>query len=144
MTDEAPKHPGGRPSEYFKIGPDFVNQTVLKLAGQGASVAEWAAELGVSRPTIDYWNEHIPEFSEAFTRAKALEQAWWEKTGRDALYADKFNSAVWSKTMSGRFRNDYAERREVTGENGGPVENVTRIELVSPFDDDDAEDQASA
>jgi len=120
--------PAGRPSTYK---PEYCDQ-VIDLGKKGYSPTEIAVELGVPRTTMLSWaNEHL-EFSTALTRAKECEQAWWEKTGRDALGADKFNSAVWSKSMSARFREEYTERREVSGPGGAPVEtaDVTNRELA--------------
>ena len=44
------------------------------------------------------------------------------------MIADKFNAQVWSKSVSARFRNDYTERKEVTGADGGPLA-VTSVNL---------------
>jgi len=46
------------------------------------------------------------------TRAKTHEQAWWERAGKAGMVADKFNAAVWTKSVSARFRDDYCEKRE--------------------------------
>ena len=64
------------------------------------------------------------EFSTALTRAKVLEQAWFEREGRLNLKNREFNANLWSKSVSARFREDYTERRvsEVTGANGGAVQ----------------------
>ncbi|MGD9800155.1 MAG: helix-turn-helix domain-containing protein [Parvularculaceae bacterium] len=107
MTDE--KNRGGRPLAYEELGPDFVDATVLKLSKDGKSIAEWADELGVARSTIDYWRDNVPRFSEVFMRARASEQAWWERQARENLTADRFQQSVWAKTVSARFKSDYAE-----------------------------------
>jgi|AACY02.3.fsa_nt_gi hypothetical protein len=111
--------PGGRPTKY---DPAYCEQ-VVKLGGEGLSECEIAVEIGVARGTLHLWKETHPEFLAALTRAKEAEQAWWERTGRKALFADKFNSAVWSKSMSARFRDEYTDRvkSEVTGKDGEPL-----------------------
>lgn len=120
--------PAGRPSTYR---PEYCEK-VIDLGKKGMGPVEIAVELGVPRTTMLSWaNEHL-EFSTALTRAKECEQAWWERTGREALGADKFNSAVWSKSMSARFREEYTDRREVSGPAGAPIEtaDVTNRELA--------------
>lgn len=106
MTE--PSAPVGRPTAYK---PEYCDLIVEKQA-QGWSLAEFAASVGVSRPTIDNWAAANPEFFEALSRAKAAEQSWWERAGREALYADKFQAAVWKKSVEARFREDYTERSE--------------------------------
>jgi hypothetical protein len=121
-----------RPSTYL---PEYCEK-VIELGAQGMSVVEMAAEIGVHRETLEEnWPAAHPEFSEAFTRARVLSQAWWEKQGRVNLLlppgAGAFNSSVWSRSMAARFPKDWRESKgvELTGKDGGPVE-VNRIELV--------------
>lgn len=100
--------PAGRPSSY---DPSYCEQ-VVELGKQGKSQVQIAVALDVSRKTLWDWSEAHPEFSAALTRAKECEQDWWENAGQVGLTGDKFNSAVWSKSMSARFRDDYTERRQ--------------------------------
>ncbi len=100
--------PAGRPSDY---DPSYCDLVVEK-AGEGWSLYEVAHELNVARPTLDNWASAHPEFLNALSRAKTAAQAWWEQTGRSGMREDKFNAAVWKKTMEARFREDYTERRE--------------------------------
>ena len=100
--------PVGRPTEYK---PEYCEVVVEKQA-QGWSLAEFAAHVGVSRPTVDNWGAAYPEFLEALSRAKAAEQSWWERAGREGMFADKFNAAVWKKSVEARFREDYTERKQ--------------------------------
>ena len=114
------KRPVGRPSKYK---PEFCER-VIELASEGAGWAEYAADFGIDRPTLYDWAAAHPEFSTALTRAKVLEQAWFEREGRLNLKNREFNANLWSKSVSARFREDYTERRvsEVTGANGGAVQ----------------------
>lgn len=109
---------GGRPTKY---DPAFCAQ-VVELGKQGKSFTQIAVEIGYSKATLIGWSNQHLEFSTALTRAKECEQAWWEQKGMDGLTADKFNSAVWSKSMSARFRDDYTERREVAGVADQPIQ----------------------
>lgn len=116
--------PAGRPTLYR---PEYCER-VIELGREGKSPAQIASDLDVARPTLLAWSDQHPEFLTALTRAKVHEQAWWEDKGQAALTSDRFNSAVWSKSMSARFREDYTERKELLGEGGSaliPVLNVT-------------------
>ena len=109
---------GGRPSKY---DPAYCEQ-VVALGKEGKSLTQIAVALDVPKSTLISWSNAHLEFSTALTRAKECEQAWWEQKGMDGLTADKFNSAVWSKSMSARFREDYTERREVAGVADQPIQ----------------------
>lgn len=120
MTEEAPKkRPVGRPSKYK---PEYCEK-IMDIAKTGAGMVEWALACDVDRVTLYDWAEKHEDFSTALTRAKMLEQAWWETTGRDNLNADRFNALVWKTTMQARFRDDYTERKvtEVSGPDGGAI-----------------------
>lgn len=124
--DEGPKYGKpirvvGRPSKY---DPKFCD-AVLKMGAEGYSVVEMAAEIGVSRNTLETnWPAEHPEFLEAFARARELSQGWWERQGRIGLFADKFQPALYSRSMSARFPDDWREtsERRLTGPNGGAVQ----------------------
>lgn len=121
MTEQKPKGPGGRPSLYR---PEYCER-VIELGKEGMSVVEMAADIGVSRSSLEEsWPELFPEFSEAFARARELSQAWWEREGRTGLRADKFNAQLYSRSMSARFPKDWRETKEqrVTGADGGAVQ----------------------
>jgi hypothetical protein len=123
----------GRPSLYK---PEYC-QKVIDLGKQGFSPAEIAADLDVDRVTLRDWAGKYEEFSTALTRAKNFEQSWWEKRGRESLDAKNFQSSVWSKSMTARFKEDYTERRELTGANGGAIQVETKALSVDDFDPDD-------
>lgn len=114
MTEAAPE---GRPTTYK---PGYCER-VIELGKLGKSKAQMCAEFDVSRQTIDNWAAAQPEFLEALNRAMVHCQAWWEQKGADGLEKPGFNAAVWKKSMEARFRDDYTERREVTGKDGGPI-----------------------
>lgn len=129
MTDEAPKkRPVGRPSKYK---PEYCER-VIELAKEGCGWADYAAEFEIDRPTLYDWRDQHEEFSTALSRAKVLEQQWWERAGRTGMMADKFNALVWKTSMQARFRDDYTERKvtEVSGPDGGAIktESVTKID----------------
>lgn len=110
--------PGGRPTKYK---PEFC-ETVIEVGAYGGWISEMAEACDVHRSTMDEWASIHPEFSAAFTRAKQKAQSWFEIQGREGLTADKFNSALWQKQMSARHRDEYTERREVSGPAGGAIQ----------------------
>lgn len=107
----------GRPTLYRK---EYCDE-VVDLGKQGKSLVQMAAHFDVSRSTIDQWSVDNAEFSEALNRAKAHAQDWWERAAQENLALPGFNAAVWKKSVEARFREDYTERREFTGKDGGPI-----------------------
>lgn len=71
-------NPVGRPS---KFSPAYCGEVITHMQ-DGASLTSFAAEIGVSRATINVWMAEYPEFLEAVGKAKAKCAAWWEKQGR--------------------------------------------------------------
>jgi len=122
---EKVKRPVGRPSKYR---PEFCER-VLELAKEGCGWADYAAEFEVDRKTLFDWRDQHEEFSTALSRAKVLEQQWWERAGRFGMMADKFNALVWKTSVQARFRDDYTERKatEISGPNGEPVQVQSQV-----------------
>ena len=129
MAEEAPKkRPVGRPSKYK---PEYCEK-IIEIAKTGAGMVDWALACDVDRTTLYDWAASHEDFSTALTRAKLIEQQWWENAGRTGMFMDKFNAVVWRTSMQARFRDDYTERKvtEVTGADGGAIktETVARID----------------
>ena len=97
--------------------PEYCEQ-VIELGKQGKSAAQMASHFGICRFTIDKWAADIPEFGEAYAIARAHCQAWWEDAGQSGMYLEKFNAAVWKKSVESRFKDDYTERQELKHEGG--------------------------
>jgi hypothetical protein len=120
--------PAGRPSKY---DPKFCAK-VFELGKQGYSVVEMCAEIGVARNTLETeWPSKHGEFSEAFTRARELSQAWWEEQGRKNLTADKFQAQLYSRSMSARFPHDWREKTLVGSDPENPLPSGFEVKLVS-------------
>jgi transposase-like protein len=123
--------PGGRPTKYKSSMCDVA----IECGRQGMTLAGIAAELDVSRDTLYRWRDEHPEFSDAIKKARDLAMSWWENTLRRQATMPNGGStaaAVWA--MKNQFREDYADRHELSGPDGGPVE-VSQIQLVAPDDD---------
>lgn len=117
-----------RPTDYRQ---EYCER-VIELGREGKSVTQMACALDVVKQTLHNWAAEHEEFLDAFTRAKQLSQDWWETKAQDGLEKSGFNASLWSRSMAARFPDDYTERqkREVTGANGGPVQQTHRIERV--------------
>ena len=112
----------GRPTDYL---PEHCD-AVIALGLQGKSYTQIAVSLGITRKTLYAWGEKNPEFLYALERARESAMDWWESAGQEGLTADKFNAAVWSKSMSCRFPDDYMDKskQEINGKQAVTVEIV--------------------
>lgn len=111
-VSEPVKRKTGRPTTYKEEYCDLV----IEWGKQGKSRTWIAAQLDTTRETLDDWQKANPSFSDALLRAKIYEQAFWEDQGQTGMVSDKFNSAVWAKNMSCRFRSDWTEKQTVEHE----------------------------
>ena len=135
--------PKKKPEERLKMGrpslyrPEYC-ETVVELGKMGKSMVQMAAHFDVDRETLNYWAATNPDFSASLTRAKVHSQCWWEDQGQGGLASRDFNAALWHKNVASRFREDYADRKEVTGANGGPIQQAVTLRTldVSELDDD--------
>lgn len=131
--------PGGRPTDY----DPSICEGFEKRFDKGQSILEVAVSLGVTRQTLYNWAKDHAEFFDALTRAREVSQQWWEKIGRENLFdheeydsenhistKDKFNDRLWTINVSRRFRNDWAERIELSGPDGSPLN--FQISFVKP------------
>jgi hypothetical protein len=111
----------GRPSrmddlEYYQA----ICKRVIELGEEGKSFSQISAMIDVPKKTMLRWAEKYEDFRTALTRAKELEQAWWEDKGQESLADKTFNANLWIKCMQARFKDEYTETRkqEVTGKDG--------------------------
>lgn len=107
----------GRPTAYR---PEMCDR-IKELGAEGYSVAEMAADIGVTRKTMYQWAEEKQEFSDAFTHAKELSLSWWEAQARIGLYnrdGVSLNASLWSRSMAARFPADYTEKRDLVSSDG--------------------------
>lgn len=113
--------------------PEFC-QTVIKMGGSGASEAEMAVlGCGVVRGTMREWAKNIPEFKEALEMAREASLVWWEMQGRMRLRTSGFNTALYNKIVSCRFRGEYGEHLRLLGDEAEPVaiRSIRRV-IVDP------------
>lgn len=115
----------GRPSKY---DPTFCDEVVEHLQG-GASLTSFAANINVSRATLNVWMEQHPEFLEAVGIAKAKCAAWWELQGRKIAEngGGPGSSTLAIFGMKNMASEDWREKQEV--EHSGGID-ITEIKLV--------------
>lgn len=114
----------------------------IRCGMDGQSLVQIAAEIGIHRQNLNRWRDQHPEFNDACAIAQVQAQAWWERKGQDFVVevpdAPRLNSAVWQRVMLSRFKEDYTERKEITGANGEPLGNgkaePVQIMIVDPQD----------
>ena len=116
-ADLAPVPVFGRPTIYRT---EFC-QRVIEYGHKGKSRMQIAALLGVAKATIQNWEAAHPDFLAAMTHARDLAQAWFEDRGQIGLNlpTKEFNTALWAKQVSNRFREDYTDRKEVEHSGSG-------------------------
>lgn len=81
MSEQPVKRPVGRPTEYR---PEYCD-LVIQAGRDGKSLTNFAADLEVSRQTVNNWVDQFPEFLDAVTRAKALMASWYEIAQRNVV-----------------------------------------------------------
>lgn len=117
------KNLGGAPTKYK---PEYCD-LVQEIGAEGGWVSEMAEACDVSRTSFYDWEKARPEFKEALARAKQKSQAYYEKTGRLAMFSKEFNANLWIKQMQGRFKDDYTENRNLnhSSPDGSMTPNIT-------------------
>ena len=67
----------------------------IKLASQGMSEVEIAAEFGVSVGTMRKWAEKFEEFNTAFEVGASMYEAWWLQEGKENLDNRNYNVGLY-------------------------------------------------
>ena len=123
----------GRPTDYK---PEYC-ETVINAGRLGKSKTWMAGSIGVTRETLDDWAKANPEFSDAMHNALISSQMWWEDAGQSGMKAKVFNAAIWGKSVSCRFPNDWREKTETKNENihmnpdGSPITGI-HVTITDP------------
>jgi len=129
-------NPVGRPTDY----DDSYCDKVVELGALGKSIEQISKELGFAIRTIYLWRDTYPQFMQALSTAKELEQAWWEDQAQAYMLehkdGPKLNATLWSRSMAARFPKKYRENSkvELTGENGAALLPAIQVSFVKPKD----------
>lgn len=97
----------GRPTKY----DEKLGSWAEFLGAKGMSLVQIAFIFGISKETLFDWARKYPDFSDSLARARDASQSWWEMIGQASLFSDRFQSSVWNKVVSTRFRRDYTDRK---------------------------------
>jgi hypothetical protein len=131
--------PAGRPSTYPQTDEEVreLCERVIALGSEGRSEVQISARIDIPRSTMWSWAKEHPEFSAALTRAKELEQDWWETKGQSSLEVKEFNANLWNKSMSARFKSEYGDKIQVAGDKDNPIAHRHDVEfhIVDPGSD---------
>lgn len=113
------KRKPGRPIEYR---PEMCDK-VIEVGMEGGGLLEMCFAVCRSYETFNRWQDMFPEFSTAVRTAHKLSQAWWEREGRKATFGGHpgFSATSYIFQMKNRFREDWRDRHEHTGADGGPA-----------------------
>lgn len=121
----------GRPTKYDPAYCDGV----IAFMSEGGCATEYAAELGVSKSTLYLWAEQYPEFSDAFSRAKEVGEAYWLRRLRTDLMGTRdCNAPLVKLYLSNRFGMSDKTESKVDHTSSDGSMSPTRIEIVSPDD----------
>jgi transposase-like protein len=107
MSD-APKHPGGRPTDY---DTEYCDKAETFLA-DGYSVAALAGFLGVAKSTIYEWIDRHPEFSDSVKRGQAGAVYWWEKANRNLAMTGEGNATACVFGLKNRASDEWRDKVE--------------------------------
>ena len=123
MSITKPRSKAGRPSYYPETeeAERELCETIIALGSEGKSECQISAAIDVPRATMWRWSEEHVAFRAALTRAKELEQAWWEERAQTNLTNKDFNANLWNKSMSARFKNEYNDKLIVAGDKDAPL-----------------------
>jgi len=123
----------GRPTTYK---PEYCD-LVIQMLSEGASFTEFRAAIGgVSRQTLSNWRDQNPEFFDAYNKAEALGQAYWEKRLRtEIMFDNKANAALVKLYFANRFNWHDKQQTDHTSSDG--TMKPTVIELVAPDESKD-------
>lgn len=101
--------------------PEYCQQ-IIKFMETGKSKEAFAGSIGVSRQAIYNWMKAQDDFKEACGIAEARCQNFWEELGLVGVTEGKnFNATAWIYNMKCRFPDQWREKQEISGLNGGPI-----------------------
>lgn len=105
----------------------------VKVLSDGHSMTGLAGKLKIGRNTIYEWRKRYPEFDEACTVGMAAAAYWWEQRLVDLAQTNKGNAAAVIFGLKNRASDDWRDRVEHTGADGGAIiVEITRFGDADP------------
>lgn len=118
----------GRPSDYKQ---EYC-QMLIDHMEKGFSFESFAGMVLTTRASLYRWRDKYEDFRDASNIGRELCRVFWEKAGIDGMWKGKeFNSGVWAKNISNRFRDEWTDQSK------SEVNTTSEIKIV--IDADDAE-----
>lgn len=124
--------------KFREYSASFHCARVQELGAQGASEAQMAVDLGMSRSKLKRWRREYEEFGEAVQVALTLAEAYWES--RQVSRMDMFghNANAYKHVLGSRFRETYGEKVQLSGDEDAPIRVITRRIIDPKRREDDA------
>jgi hypothetical protein len=118
-----------RVGRHSKYDPAYC-AAIVKFCVDGVGIIEFAAEIGVSRGSLNNWAAEHPEFLQALNTAKAQIGAWWSAQSRAVGSGGGGNgqAAMVMFALKNHAAEDYQDitKQEHTGKDGAPIEIALR------------------
>lgn len=128
-SDPDAENPAGQPSKFTSER----QAEILAAAREGKSQAGCARAAGIDESTLRGWIDRHEEFSRAFRRARGEGES---RLVRDGLYDPDTDSSMAKFLLTTSFDYVKTEKRELTGDGGGPVEiAITETIVETDYED---------
>lgn len=114
---EKKKNPNGRPPKYK---PEYCKSIIkyFKSCKEYPTLAGYAVTLDVSKQTVVTWKNNYPEFLDAYTRAKSIQES---KTVSGSMLGH-YNPKIAEFILMNNFGGDYVKKKET--DHTGTITNV--------------------
>jgi phage tail tube protein FII len=99
-----------KPKETSTTNPGWF-ESARELYSNGGSDAEVAQAIGITAQEFEAYYKNNKPFREFVDMGRTIAAAWWNRTGRGALYDKNFNVGLWTITMKNRF--GWAEKQDL-------------------------------
>lgn len=116
--------PAGRPTNYRQTMGD----EILALMEEGLSVSAAAGALGIHRQRVYDWEKKHPKFADTIKVARCKRLLFLERRLLDASDGPTVTSSIFA--LKNASPEEWRERHEVTGTDGGPIESTIIVEFV--------------
>ena len=128
--------------EHFRVPPQIMkskktyyadgtikSEEEFPVANDLPTFQNFADKIGVHVDTLHAWKVEHQSFSEAYARAKQLQEHIWLVNGMSNLYNSQFAQFFGKNCLGYKDKTE----TEITGPNGGPIE-LTNVSNLSDAD----------
>lgn len=82
---------------------EFYQDVIVKILGEGGTICDVCAEIGITKQIFYNWIEKYPELKTAAEFGKTVGESTWGKMGREALEKEKYNTGMYVLQMRNRY-----------------------------------------